>query len=161
MRPAAFALILCFAIAAQAGEREWPREFNGQAKLKDADSLYVQGRELRLAGIDAPEWSQPCRLNGEEWFAGRAARDAVAALIGGRRLHCVGTGEQTYGRAVARCYLDGRDLQEIIVAAGWAFDYRQYSKGRYAQAEAEARRARRGLWQGVCEKPWVWRRKNR
>ena len=43
-----------------------------------------------------------------------------------------------------------------MVLAGWALAYRQYSTD-YVDAEAEARKARRGLWRGTFAKPWEWR----
>ena len=49
----------------------------------------------------------------------------------------------------------------VMVRMGWAFDVSEYSHGRYAAAEAEARQAGRGMWQGECEWPWEWRKANR
>jgi endonuclease YncB( thermonuclease family) len=34
--------------------------FSGYARSIDGDSLYVGETEVRLFGIDAPEWSQTC-----------------------------------------------------------------------------------------------------
>ena len=51
---------------------------------------------------------------------------------------------------------DGVDIGRRLVLAGWALAYRQYSTD-YVDAEAEARRARRGLWRGTFAKPWEWR----
>ena len=47
-----------------------------------------------------------------------------------------------------------------MVRLGWAFDAPKYSHGRYAAAEQAAHEAGRGMWQGECEKPWVWRKRN-
>jgi endonuclease YncB( thermonuclease family) len=46
------------------------------------------------------------------------------------------------------CTAGGRDLSEAMVRSGHALELRQYSRGRYADAEHEARNARRGLWAG-------------
>lgn len=45
----------------------------------------------------------------------------------------------------------------------WALYNPKYSHNSYspAAAEAEAREAGRGMWQGECELPWVWRKANR
>jgi len=36
-----------------------------------------------------------------------------------------------YGRTVAVCWLDGKDIGEGMVDAGWAIDWPYYSSGRY------------------------------
>lgn len=138
-------------------------DWSGPFEVHDGDGLVVGGLELRLSGIDAPELSQACHRNGEAWYAGCAARDAVAQMLRGRSVLCRDLGPRTYGRPVVDCTIDGEDLLEAIVRAGWAFDYVQFSKtrdlpnGRYFDAEREAREAGRGMWQGQCEKPWDWR----
>ena len=134
-------------------------DFSGPAQVLDGDTIFVQARELRLAGIDVPEWNQVCTRNGKPWHAGRDAAKAISTMIGESRLECLDLGERSYKRAVVRCYMDGRDLAEAIVGMGWAFDYPQYSQGRYAEAEAQARESKRGIWQGSCDKPWDWRRR--
>jgi endonuclease YncB( thermonuclease family) len=45
-----------------------------------------------------------------------------------------------------------------MVRSGWAVDFRRYSKGAYADEEAQARAARRGLWAGEFEVPAQWRK---
>jgi len=134
---------------------------SGRAQVIDGDSLYVAARELRLAGIDAPEWKQVCTRDGKDWMAGQDARRAVASLVAGREIICEDTGERSYRRVVARCWLDGKELNATIVRLGWAFDNPKYSDGRYAPAEAEAREHGRGIHAGSCAKPWDWRRENR
>ena len=57
---------------------------------------------------------------------------------------------------------DGRNLNQEIVCAGLAWWYQQYAKhGRVVAAlEAEARRAKRGLWSDPQPvPPWEWRKR--
>jgi len=44
--------------------------------------------------------------------------------------------------------------------ADWAAFIRSLLDGRYAQAEREARAARRGMWAGEFERPEAWRQQN-
>lgn len=78
-------------------------------------------------------------------------------LIGAQNVRCEIRDRDPYGRAVARCQAGSTDLGEALVRAGWAVDYRQFSRGAYARVEAEARDARRGLWAGQFETPSSWR----
>ncbi len=54
-----------------------------------------------------------------------------------------------YGRIVAVC----GSINAELVAQGWALECRDYSDGRYADEEAEARRASRGVWVGEFDEP--------
>jgi endonuclease YncB( thermonuclease family) len=133
--------------------------FSGHARVVDGDSLEIAGRRVRLFGIDAPEYRQQCRdRNGAAYACGQDARRALVAAIGGRSVTCKPVGA-SHDRAVAVCEAGDRDLSEAMVRQGHALELRQFSGGRYAAAEREARDTRRGLWQGDFEPPADWRRK--
>jgi len=137
-------------------------DLTGPAQAKDGDGLFVQGKEIRLAGIDAPEWSQACARPGQrKWMAGREATAVLSSLLAAAPIACVDTGARSYRRIVAVCYRNGEDIGLVMVRLGWAFDAPEYSHGRYAAAQAQARQAGRGIWQGSCELPWEWRKANR
>jgi len=61
---------------------------------------------------------------------------------------------------VALCQVGGEDLARLMVSAGWAVDYKFFSKGYYTAAEADARTGRRGLWSGEFQQPQAWRKAN-
>ena len=69
-----------------------------------------------------------------------------------------------YGRSVGEVFLpDGSNLNKQIVGAGYAWQYKRYSKDpEYGVLEAEARAASLGLWQQKDPvPPWSWRRGER
>lgn len=152
---ARLAAILVMAMATSAVAAT--RDVTGHAQVRDGDSLVIGGRELRLDDIDAPEWDQACTLPvGKQWHPGREGAAWLTSFLDGRVVSCVGQKTDAYGRLIAHCYIDGQDLSAVIVSAGWAFAYRRYSD-RQVAVEAEARKARRGLWRGTCESPERWR----
>ncbi len=61
----------------------------GRYAAIDGDSLRKDGSELRLFGIDAPEYNQNCsnRMGGD-YPCGREAQRALARLIGQAELKC-------------------------------------------------------------------------
>ena len=129
-------------------------ELSGPAYTVDGDTLDIGGTHVRLAGIDAPELKQQCLRRGRPWPCGDAARRALEAAIGGRKVTCVSRERDVYGRPVARCRAGTLDLSDHMVREGFALAYR----GRdYAGAEAEARAERRGVWSGTFEAPAEWR----
>lgn len=130
----------------------------GRAVVADGDTLSVAGVRVRLWGVDAPEGRQLCLdARGQSYRCGQVAREHLASLIGAEPVSCVMRDHDAYGRTVAQCRGGGRDLGEAMIRSGWAVEYRQFSHGGYASAEAEARGRRRGLWAGSFEPPSAWR----
>lgn len=133
----------------------------GAAIVVDGDTIDVAGTRIRLHGIDAPEDSQTCRrASGVTWDCGRESAQALARHIGRSTVRCEAKGRDRYGRTVAVCYQGGGDINQWMVAHGWAVAFRQYAFT-YVSAEENARKARLGLWSGTFEMPWDWRRTKR
>ncbi len=124
----------------------------GIAPVIDGDTIEVHGQRIRLHGIDAPERRQLCRLDAKSWPCGKDAANALAEKIARRPVTCEDLGRDRYKRMVARCAVAGEDLEEWMVSQGWALAYRQYSLD-YADTEADARVARRGIWGSEFVKP--------
>jgi endonuclease YncB( thermonuclease family) len=130
----------------------------GRASVIDGDTIDIRGRRIRLNAIDAPEASQQCfRPDGVRWPCGRRASFALADYIGTANVSCVKLDEDRWGRAIARCSLRGRDLQEWMVSQGWALAFTRYSRI-YTRNEQSAKQARNGMWTGTFQAPWDWRR---
>lgn len=126
--------------------------------IVDGDSFVLGAERVRLWGVDAPEGRQVCQdVRGRDYRCGDMARDRLKGLVGGRPIDCRERDRDGYGRMVAQCRVGGVDLGEAMVRAGWAVEYRQFSRGAYTAAEAEARAAKRGLWAGSFEAPDHWR----
>ena len=64
------------------------------------------------------------------------------------------------GRAVAKCEVDGEDIQKWLVTSGWALAYVRFSPD-YEADEKAAREAKAGMWQGAFIAPWDWRIRNK
>ncbi|KAB0680417.1 thermonuclease family protein [Aureimonas leprariae] len=137
----------------------------GRVEVVDGDTIKVDGTKerVRLFGIDAPESRQSCRnAAGLRYLCGARAADALAQIVGRNgQVACEEQDRDRYGRIVAICRLDGKDIGAAMVSGGWARDYAQYSHGRYAAREAEAKAKRRGAWAGRWQAPWEWRRERR
>lgn len=135
-----------------------PALVTGPARVVDGDTFSVGAERVRLWGVDAPEGRQVCQNDqGKAYACGDASRDQLVSLIGGRMVRCKVRDRDPYGRAVSLCQAGSTDLGEAMVRAGWAVDFVQFSRGAYASAEFEARKARRGLWAGRFETPSAWR----
>ena len=126
--------------------------FYGVAQSMDGDSLRVGDREVRLFGIDAPEFDQFCKRGGQDWACGQEAADRLSKLVTGREVSCTSMGTDKYDRTLARCTVNGTDINRTMVATGYAVAFRQYSMD-YISAEESAKANKRGLWSGTFELP--------
>ena len=133
----------------------------GRASVIDGDTIEIHGQHIRLLGIDAPEKAQSCyRKSGEPWHCGPAAAIALSELIGSQPVNCLPKKIDRYGRTVAKCLVNGNDIEEYLVRNGYAVAYRRYSM-EYIKAENDARDNSKGIWNGSFQMPWDWRRHKR
>jgi endonuclease YncB( thermonuclease family) len=126
----------------------------GLASAVDGDSLRLDGRDIRIAGIDAPELAQTCLGEGNRPYAcGEVARRALAEFVGARLVTCRISGRDQYRRNLASCEVGGEDIGAALVSRGYALAY-----GRYETEEAAAREKKLELWSGSFERPSQWRK---
>ena len=130
-----------------------PPPVSGFARASDGDSFRLGDDRIRLLGLDAPELAQDCTADsGQAWPCGRAARARMAELLAAGPADCRPEEIDQYGRLLATCSIDGRDLGATLVAEGLAV-----SSGRYWTEEEAARNARLGIWSGDFAAPRAWR----
>jgi micrococcal nuclease len=141
-------LLLALAAAPLAGPARGGERVSG-AVVDGPDRLRLEDERLvRLVGLVVPGDLSPAP-DGPERVA--AARRRLEELVAAGPLELEALGEDRLGRVLARVRTaDGRLVQHELVAAGlaWAFpDGLDRASARdLLAAEAEARRARRGLW---------------
>lgn len=128
-------------------------------RVFDGDTLWVkplQGgryRKLRLDGIDAPEICQS---------GGLASRDALAARVLNQVVEVSVRQHDDYGRGIARLWHQGDDVAAWMVSHGQAWSHRwRRSLGPFKDEEAQARRARKGLFaEAAAELPREFRQRH-
>ena len=121
---------------------------SGIGQAKDGDSLMVGGTEVRLFGIDAPEWDQHCRKNGQEWSCGSAAAEKLGDLVTSRNVVC---SKRRHGRAQARAWPlhgwgHGREPRDGRI--GLRGRVPPLLVGLRLPAEESAKANKRGIWAG-------------
>ena len=100
------------------------RGFDGTAVIVDGDTIKLGLQRVRLWGIDAPEMYTQ---------AGRDAKQYLRAFAEGKNVRCLAMDKDKYGRTVAQCWLDGKDLAWYMGEGGHAKDWPKYSHGYYAR----------------------------
>lgn len=133
---------------------------SGKAYVTDGDGIRVSGREVRLSGLDAPEWDQVAKHRDGYWFPhGKRVKSALIREVGGRHVQVSVESYDKFGRAVGSVTCDGTDVGDWLVREGHAW---ALYGDRYKHAEREARRAKRGMWSNeVNIDPRKWRHRKR
>jgi endonuclease YncB( thermonuclease family) len=117
MREIFVAILLCFTVLPAVAET-----LTGKVtKVRDGDTIEVDGTAIRLQGVAAPERREA---------GGRAARDFMRRLVDGKPVRCVTTSERSWDRQIGICYRDGEDIGAEIIRAGLARDCPRFSGGR-------------------------------
>jgi endonuclease YncB( thermonuclease family) len=136
-------------------------DVSGVPKIREADLVQIGNSRIRLSGIDAPSADQLClNTKGERWTCGVAARDELIRHTEGKSWTCRLGQTDRRGRALARCEVDGQDIQKWLVRSGWALAFNRFSHD-YDADEKVAREAKAGMWQGAFIAPWDWRVRNK
>jgi len=123
--------------------------------LSVLDNLQVLHR-VRVSGIDAPERRQP---------HSDKAKAHLSQLLYGKSVEVHWTKRDQHGRIIGLVLVDGTDAGLAQIRAGYAWFFHRYerelsveNRERYAAAELEARRQKRGLWaEPGPVKPWDFR----
>ena len=105
---------------------------------------------IRMNGIDCPERKQ-------NYY--KVCKDALGSYIFGKQVQLITQGTDQYKRTIADVYVGNNYINLQMIANGYAWHYKKYSKdGVLAKAEVEARYNKLGLWQLLNPlAPWDFR----
>ena len=131
--------------------------FADNLRVKDGDSIVLNGEEIRFSGIDTPELKQTCIYKNQEVVCGVFAKALLVEKIGNKTPVCISEGKDIYKRTLAECFIDGESLSSFLVRSGYAFAYRKYSK-KFVEDEEFARTNKLGLWSMKFQYPWDFRK---
>lgn len=129
----------------------------------DTITVLVDNRDrlkVRLAGIDAPEKSQPF---------GSVSKKSLSDQVFGKTVNIESNKKDRYGRFLGRVIFNGTDVCLEQIRVGMAWHYKRYSneqseslRREYADAESQARQLKIGLWsEPTPVAPWEFRHQGR
>ena len=153
-----FALIAAFSAVFALNAHEL-RGGGGVISISDGDTIKILdsgkiSHKIRLNKIDAPEKGQAY---------GEGAKKHLSSLIAGKDVRVIWEKEDRYGRILGEVFLGETNINLQMVKDGYAWHYKYYdSTPAYAEAEKEARAAKRGLWRDPNPiQPYEFRKKKR
>ena len=125
-------------------------DFTGNAVgVADGDTITVLDADkvqhkIRLTGIDAPEKKQPF---------GNRSKQSLSDMVFNKTVTVETDKRDRYGRELGKVLAGGVDVNLEQIKAGMAWHYKAYERTQpvidrqsYADAENEAKAAKRGLW---------------
>ena len=139
-------------------------------RVYDGDTFKAVGHDIeikvRLVGIDTPETSKKKLQPGQPYSV--KAKEFLAGLVLYKTSDIKGYGLDRYGRILGVVFVEGKNVNLELVKSGLAEVYRgKPPKGfdlkPYLQAEAEAKKAGRGMWslRDKYVSPKEWRKSHR
>lgn len=124
-------------------------------RVIDGDSLEIGTRRIRLMGIDAPEYQQFCQNKQKQKYpCGKESLRHLKTLIGNSPIKCTIHEKDKYNRDLCTCYVNNININAEMVRSGHAI---VYLGKEYTNEQAEAKRAKRGIWQGRFIHPRLFR----
>lgn len=138
------------------------QELRGRVvSIADGDTITIldadhQQYKIRFNGIDAPEHNQDF---------GQVSKKHLSDLVFGKDVAVRWSKKDKYGRIVGTVFVGQTNANLEQLKVGLAWYYREYERDvpsenrqAYERAEAEAKAARRGLWQQPNpQPPWKFR----
>ena len=161
MKLALFAFLLLFNTRESRQQLSFhPPWQNGKVvKIIDGDTFDVLTNEkktirIRMNGIDCPERKQ-------DFY--QSAKNALSGYIFNKEVNLFITGYDRNRRAIAMVYSNGDNINLVMIRSGLAWHFKKYSTDTsFANAEQQARLARKGLWSMDHPiAPWEFRKKSK
>lgn len=152
MRGLFYLMLLGAAVAVSAGKP--------YIRVADGDSLEEGRRRIRLLHIDAPEYRQYCfDAKGNRYECGKEARRFLDDLLKkeGYKVVCKTVKKDIYTRDLSVCYAGDKNINLEMVRAGQAVAYRTQDTA-YLTAEKQAKKHKKGIWQGKFMRPEYYRK---
>jgi endonuclease YncB( thermonuclease family) len=129
----------------------------GPAEAVKPYSFTVGEYQVFLLGVDSVESKQTCTVSGRVWECWAAAQRQLETILSEGDVTCDSlVVAEAPKRMIALCTVNGEDIGQRLVASGFGITIPDETK-RYEDAQAQARSARAGLWQGTFSPPSVWR----
>jgi endonuclease YncB( thermonuclease family) len=126
--------------------------------VKDGDTIQLGDVAYRLAGVDAPEFDQPCLDDhAENWACGADARDQLVKLIAQREVRCKDLGEDKVykNRRSGLCSIAGEpiSLNQAVIRLGYGVSSDPTGKASFGGDADKAKDTKQGLWKGCFVTP--------
>ena len=132
-------------------------KISGSANFLSANVLYINGRYVKLFGVDAPDIDQICSDSFEASYnCGEEAVSWIRNWIDNNYIDCYLLKISPNEQDLATCIWGEYDIGAALVGSGWGIANRKESDI-YVPYQVKAQSEKSGLWQGTFYLPEDWR----
>ena len=117
---------------------------NSSIRFIDGSNLIINGREIALYAIKAPEMGAPCDPGKQKYDCGLLARSSLMDMSAGATIIC-NRAPAPHDKNKYKCLSNGYDLSEGMVYTGWAQPLKS-APALFKKLAREAKDKRRGIW---------------
>jgi endonuclease YncB( thermonuclease family) len=144
----------------QGEPRDRERVTASRVRVIDGDTFEIDGRRIRVLGMDAPEMGQS-GPDGED-LGEKASAEASRIVKSASRVEYLPYRNDSYGRLLAHVLVDGGLFAEKMIAAGMAYEsVSHYGDNGFPDLAARIEKAARQAGTPDYEPPWLWRREHK
>jgi endonuclease YncB( thermonuclease family) len=127
-------------------------EIVGVASVIDGNTLEMYGDQIRLDGVEAPAAGRRCGAVDVHQSATSALSEATVS----QTVSCTITNAGgDHGLRTAECRVGNLNLNQHIIAQGWARASFDDPQSAYSEEERRARASSRGVWSLQCPDAWT------
>lgn len=96
----------------------------------------------------------------KSWRCGEKATEYLKSLLLNKEVNCSDEGLDKYKRQLSYCFVQGKNINQEMVKAGYAVAYVRYDKSFYFN-ELIARLSKKGIWDSYFKNPAEWRKQKK
>lgn len=161
--------VVAAVLACRGDADDHPRSYVGAQRVSlasirfdDGDTFYLDGKPIRILGIDTPETRSPEVGIMEDQPYGPAAAESTRAILGRAGvIEVVVDGRDTYGRRLAHVFVDGELLAVKLLGYGLAYEtVSHFGDNGFPDLADEILDAAANGPPPPFEQPYRWRQKN-
>jgi endonuclease YncB( thermonuclease family) len=133
-----------------------------KVQFDDGDTFLLDGKPIRILGIDTPETKSPSvGIYVDQPFGPEATESTQALMTRAALLEWVPDGKDNYGRRLAHVLVDGRLLGVDLILMGLAYENVSYfGDNGFPDLAQQILEASNQAPKPACEPPYQWRKKN-
>lgn len=131
-------------------------------RFDDGDTFYVNGKPIRILGIDTPETRSPeVGIFVDQPFGPAAAESTKALISRARLVEIIPDGRDNYGRRLAHVLIDGDLLAVKLIEMGLAYENVSFfGDNGFPDLADIILKASLDAPKPSFQKPHIWRKKN-
>lgn len=133
-----------------------------RVSFDDGDTFYLDGKPVRVLGIDTPETRSPgVGIMVDQPFGPAAAESTRALMTRAGRVEVVFDGRDAYGRRLAHVFVDGELLGVRLLRMGLAYEnVTHFGDNGFPDLADRILEAAHGGPKPAFEEPYKWRREH-